>query len=143
MRVSQVMTRNAECIKPDASVQEAAKRMKSLDVGALPVCDNDRLVGVITDRDIAVRSAAEGRDPKADRVQATMTPELVYCFEDEDAADAARRMQEKQVRRLPVLNRDKRLVGIVSLGDLAVEARDDKLSGETLERVSEPAKVKR
>jgi len=143
MRVSQVMTRNAECIKPDASVQEAAKRMKSLDVGALPVCDNDRLVGVITDRDIAVRSAAEGRDPKADRVQATMTPELVYCFEDEDAADAARRMQEKQIRRLPVLNRDKRLVGIVSLGDLAVEARDDKLSGETLERVSEPAKVKR
>jgi len=143
MRVSQVMTRNAECIKPDASVQEAAKRMKSLDVGALPVCDNDRLVGVITDRDIAVRSAAEGRDPKADRVQATMTPELVYCYEDEDAADAARRMQEKQVRRLPVLNRDKRLVGIVSLGDLAVEARDDKLSGETLERVSEPAKVKR
>jgi len=143
MRVSQVMTRNAECINPDASVQEAAKRMKSLDVGALPVCDNDRLVGVITDRDIAVRSVAEGRDPRADRVQATMTPELVYCFEDEDAADAARRMQEKQVRRLPVLNRDKRLVGIVSLGDLAVEARDDKLSGETLERVSEPAKVKR
>jgi len=143
MRVSQVMTRNAECIKPDASVQEAAKRMKSLDVGALPVCDNDRLVGVITDRDIAVRSVAEGHDPKADRVQGTMTPDLVYCFEDEDAADAARRMQEKQIRRLPVLNRDKRLVGIVSLGDLAVEARDDKLSGETLERVSEPAKVKR
>jgi len=143
MRVSQVMTRNAECIKPDASVQEAAKRMKSLDVGALPVCDNDRLVGVITDRDIAVRSVAEGRDPKADRVQGTMTPDLVYCFEDEDAADAARRMQEKQIRRLPVLNRDKRLVGIVSLGDLAVEAHDDKLSGETLERVSEPAQVKR
>jgi len=99
MRVSQVMTRNAECIKPDASVQEAAKRMKSLDVGALPVCDNDRLVGVITDRDIAVRSVAEGRDPKADRVQGTMTPDLVYCFEDEDAADAARRTRRGGCRR--------------------------------------------
>jgi len=143
MRVSQVMTRDAECIRPDATVQEAAGRMKTLDIGSLPVCDNDRLVGVITDRDIAVRSVADGRDPRADPVRGTMTPDLVYCFEDEDTEDAARKMREKQIRRLPVLNRDKRLVGIVSLGDLAVEAHDEKLSGRTLEDISEPCRAKR
>jgi len=143
MRVSQVMTRNAECIRPDATVQEAAGRMKTLDIGSLPVCDNDRLVGVITDRDIAVRSVADGRDPRADRVQGTMTPDLVYCFEDEDAEDAAKKMREKQIRRLPVLNRDKRLVGIVSLGDLAVETHDENLAGRTLEDISEPCRAKR
>src|SRR5947209_4852317 len=110
MRVSQVMTRNAECIRPDATVQEAAGRMKKLDVGSLPVCDNDRLVGLITDRDIAVRSAAEGHDPRSDRVDKNMTPGIIYCFEDEDAEEAAKRMREKQIRRLPVLNRDKRMV---------------------------------
>jgi len=143
MRVYEVMTKGAECIRPEASLREAAGRMKDLDVGSLPVCDNDRLVGVLTDRDIAVRSVAAGHDPKAHRVQGTMTPDLVYCFEDEDTADAAKRMEEKQIRRLPVLNRDKRLVGIVSLGDLAVETHDEKLAGRTLESVSEPARVKR
>jgi len=137
------MTRNAECVRPDASVQEAAGRMKTLDVGSLPVCDSDRLVGVITDRDIAVRSASAGHDPRSDRVDKNMTPGIVFCFEDEDAEDAAKKMRDKQIRRLPVLNRDKRLVGIVSLGDLAVETRDDKLAGRTLEEVSEPCQAKR
>ena len=104
----------------------------------LPVCDGDRLVGVITDRDITVRSVAQGHDPKTARVQEVMTPEVIYCFDDEDVKEAAKKMEEKQVRRLPVLNREKRLVGIVSLGDLAVRTGKEKLAGEVLERVSEP-----
>ncbi len=137
MKVQNVMTKGAVCTRPDATLQEVAGRMKELDVGALPVCDNDRLVGVITDRDITVRSVAEGHDPKSDRVKDVMTPELVYCFDDQDSAEAARLMRDKSVRRLPVLNRDKRLVGMVSLGDLAVETGDEKTAGKTLEEISE------
>jgi CBS domain-containing protein len=139
MRVSEVMTKAPECIAPNATVQEAAGRMKSLDVGSLPVCDDDRLIGVITDRDIALRSVAEGHDPRTDPVRDTMTPGITYCFEDQDASEAAKLMSEKQIRRLPVLDRNKRLVGIVSLGDLAVEARDDKMTGDALKHISEPS----
>ena len=106
--------------------------------GPLPVCDNDRLAGLITDRDIAVRAVAEGCDPRTTTVKDVMTPDVVYCFEDQDVQEAAQLMREHQVRRLVVLNRDKRLVGIVSLGDLAVETGDEKLSGRTLEHVSLP-----
>ena len=143
MNVAEVMTRNVEVIHPDASLQEAAQRMKSLDVGPLPVCDGGRLVGMVTDRDITVRMTAEGRDPQMTPVREAMTPEVIYCFEDQDVAEAARLMKDKQVRRLPVLNRDKRLVGIVALADLAVEIRDEQISSETLERVSEPAQPDR
>jgi CBS domain-containing protein len=137
MRVSEVMTRGAECIDPDATLQEAAAKMKLMDVGALPVCENDRLAGMVTDRDITVRSVSDGHDPCTDRVRDAMTPGVIYCTEDQDVAEAARLMQEHQVRRLPVLNRQKRLVGIVSLGDLAVETQDEQLAGSTLEAVSE------
>ncbi len=138
MQVQQVMTRDAECISPEATLTEAARRMRELDVGALPVCDNDRLVGMVTDRDIAVRSVAEGHDPRVHRVREAMTPQLFSCREDEDVTAVARLMKEKQIRRIPVLNRDKRLVGIVSLGDLAVEVHDEHLVGSTLETISEP-----
>src|SRR5262245_29316881 len=121
MRVSEMMTRGVECIGPDATLQEAAAKMKSLDVGTLPVCDNDRLVGMVTDRDITVRATAEGDPPTEIRVRDIMTPEVIYCFEDAQVTDAAQLMEQKQVRRLVVLNSDKRMVGIVSLGDLAVE----------------------
>ena len=139
MRVNEVMTRGAECVGPDTTLQEAARKMKDMDVGPLPVCDNDRLAGMLTDRDIVVRAVAEGRDPRTARVRDAMTEGISYCYEDDDVADAARLMREKQVRRLVVLNRDKRLVGIVSLGDLAVETSDERLAGKTLERVSQPA----
>ncbi|SRR5579884_2183092 len=139
MLVREVMTREVECVAPDATLQQAAQKMRDLDVGPLPVCDNDRLAGMITDRDIAVRAVAEGRDPKATRVRDAMTAGVDYCFEDDDVGQAARVMKEKQIRRLAVLNHDKRLVGIVSLGDLAVETGDAHLAGHTLERVSEPA----
>jgi CBS domain-containing protein len=139
MQVKEVMSRGVECVSPDATLQEAARKMKDLDVGPLPICDNDRLAGMVTDRDITVRAVAEGKDPRNTRVRDVMTPGINYCFEDDDVAHAAQQMKDKQIRRLVVLNRDKRLVGIVSLGDLAVEAGDGHLAGDTLERVSQPA----
>ena len=140
MRINEIITPAPEVIRPDAVLVDAAQKMKSLDVGMLPVCDGDRLVGMITDRDITVRAVAGGDDPRTTRVQKVMTPEVIYCFDDADVKDVARQMEENQVRRLPVLNRDKRLVGIVSLGDLAVRMGREKLAGEVLERVSEPAR---
>ena len=141
MRVNEVMTKGAECTQPDATLRDAAARMKYLNVGSLPVCgDNDRLVGMITDRDVTVRSTAAGAVPDTARVEDVMTPEIVYCFEDQDVTEAARLMKEKQIGRLVVLNRDKRLVGIVSLGDLAVATQDYQLAGEAVESVSELAR---
>jgi CBS domain-containing protein len=110
--------------------------MRELDVGPLPVCQDDRLVGMITDRDITVRATADGRDPKTTRVEDVLTPGVVYCFEDQDVKDAAGLMTTNEIRRLVVLSHDKRLVGIVSLGDLPVATGDDRLSARTLENVS-------
>jgi len=144
MQVKQVMTRGVECVSPSATLQDAACKMKQLDVGPLPVCgDNDRLVGMLTDRDITVRAVAEGLDPRKAQVRDVMTPNIIYCFEDQDVDEAARLMKDNQIRRLVVLNQDKRLTGIVSLGDLAVDTRDNYLAGQTLEAVSEPAAPRR
>ncbi len=112
--------------------------MKELDIGMLPVCDADRLVGTITDRDLAIRAVAGGRDPGTTKVGEMMTPNLVYCFEDQPIEEACRIMEQHQVRRLPVLNAEKRLVGIISLGDIAVRIRSEMLGGEVLEEVSKP-----
>src|SRR5262245_6738987 len=117
MRLSDVMTHDVEVIRPDATLEEAAAKMTALNVGPLPVCDGDRLVGMLTDRDITVRATAAGRDPKTSRVREVMTEAIVYGFEDEDTNEAARLMEQHGVRRLVILDRDKRLVGIVSLGD--------------------------
>jgi CBS domain-containing protein len=136
------MTAGVECMKPSATLREAARMMRDLNIGPLPVCgDNDRLVGIITDRDIAIRAVAEGDDPDTTPVSAVMTPKIIYCYEDQDVDEAAHMMEGNQVRRLVVLNRDKRLVGIVSLGDLAVDTRDEQLAGHTLEAISEPVHV--
>jgi CBS domain-containing protein len=142
-QVQEIMTRNFEVIRPDTTVREAAERMRALNVGSLPVCDGDRLVGVLTDRDITVRAVAAGRDPAQTRVGDVMTAEVHTCFLDQPAGDAARLMQAKQVRRLPVVDHGGRLVGVVSLGDLAVSGGDDRLTGETLERVSESSPPRR
>ena len=139
MRVKEVMTPGVDVIRPDSTLQEAAAKMKARDIGPLPVCDGGRLVGMLTDRDITVRATAEGEDPATIRVRDIMTPEVVACFEDQLVSEAAQLMQDRQVRRLVVLNRDKQLVGIVSLGDLAVQTGDEQLAGQTLEQVSEPA----
>jgi CBS domain-containing protein len=138
MFVRDVMTRGAQCVNPSNSLKEAAQKMKNLNVGTLPVCEGDRLVGMLTDRDITVRATAEALPPGLGQVRDVMTPDVIYCFDDQDVEEAARLMGEHQIRRLVVLNRDKRLVGIVSLGDLAVETGDEKLAGNTLEHVSLP-----
>jgi CBS domain-containing protein len=141
MRVKDVMTENPQVVRPQASLKEAAEIMKSLDVGVVPVCENDRLVGMVTDRDIVVRAEAEGLSPSA-MVNQAMTSGVTFCLEEDDLDSAAKLMEEKQIRRLPVLNAQHRLVGIVSLGDLAVSG-DQQTAGEVLERVSEPAKPNR
>ena len=140
MQVKDVMTRGAEVVRPDATLQEAANKMKSLDIGPLPVCDGDKILGMLTDRDITVRATAEGLDPKQTRVQEVMSKELITCLEDQDVKEAAELMQSKQIRRVPILNKDKRLVGMLSLGDLAQRTQDSKLAGKTLEEVSTPGK---
>src|SRR5262245_9361322 len=138
MRVEQVMTSGCECIEPERSVSEAARRMRALDVGSLPVCDDDRLVGMITDRDIVLRIVADGKDATERPVRDAMSTGVSYCYTDDAVSDAAGVMQAMQIRRLPVLDRERRLVGIVSLGDLATEIEDDELVGDTLGRISEP-----
>lgn len=139
MQVKDIMTPQVEVIHPDATLTEAAEKMSRLGVGPLPVCDDEQLVGMITDRDITVRATAKGSDPNMITVHEVMTPEVVYCMEDQSVETAAEMMEMLQIRRVLVLNHDMRLVGIVSLGDLAVETRGQKLAGETLEGVSEPA----
>jgi CBS domain-containing protein len=143
MKVRDVITSQVEIIHPDATLKEAAEKMSKLDVGLLPVCDGEQLVGMITDRDITVRATAHGSNPNTTTVREAMTPEVVYCFDDQDIETAAQMMEMRQIRRVPVVNRSKRLVGIVSLGDLAVKTGNRDLSGETLERVSEPAEPAR
>lgn len=119
MKVSKFMTRDVELVTPTQTIRDAAQRMANLDAGALPVQENDRLVGMITDRDIAVRAVAQGKSPDTP-VGDVMSREVLYCFDDQEVKDIARNMGEVKVRRLPVVNRDKRLVGIISLGDLAL-----------------------
>jgi len=138
MQVSDILTREVETIRPDMPVREAAQRMRSMDVGALPVCDGRRLLGMVTDRDITIRVTAEGRDPANTPVQEAMTPDLAYVFEDQDVREAARIMEERQIRRLPVVDRDKHLVGILSLGDIATTGQD-RLSGDALQAISQPS----
>jgi CBS domain-containing protein len=138
MKVREMMSREVESTRPDAPIQQAAERMKSLDVGSLPVCQEGRLVGMITDRDIVVRSVSEGHDPESDHVTDVMTDEVIFCYEDQDADTAAKLMQQHQISRLPVLNREKQLVGILSLGDLALEPQSDELAEEALTRISAP-----
>jgi CBS domain-containing protein len=137
MKVKEIITPNPQCISPAASLI-AAQKMKTLNVGILPVCENDRLGGTVTDRDITVRGLAARLDPKTTKVRQVMTPGVVYCFEDQSVEEAAQIMEDNQIRRLPVLNQSKRMVGIVSLGDLAVRGHQETLAGEVLERVSEP-----
>jgi CBS domain-containing protein len=143
MQLEQIITRDPLVIGPDTTLKEAAEKMRDLDSGIMPVGENDRLVGMLTDRDLAIRAVADGKDPNTTRLREIMTQEVVYCFEDDDARDAATKMEQHQLRRLIVLTRDKRLAGIVSLGDLAVHTADDRLAGEVTEAVSEPAEAER
>ncbi len=139
MKVSEIMTSSFEMIDSTRSLTDAAREMKSLNVGVLPVKEGTRLIGIVTDRDIVIRALAEGRDPGSTQVKDIISSEVVYCFEDDSVEDAARLMEEHQIRRLIVCDHDRTPVGIVSLGDLAVKTGREELYGEALERISEPA----
>jgi CBS domain-containing protein len=143
MRLGEVMTTNVEVIGCNARLIEAAAKMKELDIGLIPVCEGDELKGTLTDRDITVRATAEGRSPLKTKVSDIMSKEIAYCFEDQEIEEALSLMEARQIRRLPILNHEKRLIGIVSLGDLAVEAWQNVLLGETLKEVSRPAVPRR
>jgi CBS domain-containing protein len=139
LKVRDIETQHPEAIGPETHVMEAAQIMNRLGVGALPVCKGERLVGLVTDRDITIRSTAEGRDPRQTPVRDVMSPDPVVCFEDQDVSFCVELMERKQIRRLPVVDQDQRLVGIISLGDLAIRSQDEKLAGEVLNRVSSQA----
>jgi CBS domain-containing protein len=138
MLLRDVMTRNVECIPPQMKLNEAAQKMKSLDVGALPVCENGRVLGMLTDRDIAIRAVADGCDPTRTSAREMMTQGVIYCYEDDDVRDAVNTMEEKQIRRLVVFDRSDSPCGIISLGDIATRIHNEHLSSEALERISEP-----
>ncbi len=139
MKIKDIMTPNVECVRLDDTLQEAAFKMKVVGIGPLPVCDRDHIVGMLTVRDITVRAVALGRDPRSTVVRDVMTPTVILCYEDDDPETAERIMQEWQVRRVLVVNRDDRLVGILSLGDLAADSGNPQRVGEVLQDVSEPA----
>ena len=137
MKIRDIMTRDVEIVRADMPLTEAARMMRDADAGFLPVGEEDRLIGTVTDRDMVVRVLAEGRDAATASVRDAMTDDLVFCYDDQDTSDAAQVMAERQVRRLPVVDRDKRLVGVVSQGDLATRTSDDDLVGQTVEDISE------
>jgi len=135
MQIRQVMTEKVTFVEPGTALSEVARRMRDEDIGSTPVVQNDRLVGVVTDRDIVTRVIAAEHDARAVTAHAAMSPKVLYCFDDQTVEEVLENMGRNQVRRLPVLNRDKRLVGVVSLGDLAKAATTE--AGSALEEISQ------
>lgn len=133
--VREVMTHHVKLASPEDTLKRAAQMMDEIDCGVLPVAENDCLVGMVTNRDITVRAVAQGRSPDRCKVREVMSTEIKYVYDDETVEDATRNMSDLQVRRLPVLNRKKRLVGIVSLGDLAIS--DTECAADALKHVSQ------
>ncbi len=140
MKLLDVMSRPVETISPDDHLNEAARRMAQRDVGCLPVCDGDRLMGMLTDRDIVVRAVARGEDPSRVRVADAMTYDVEWCFEDHSLEDVGRHMADMQIRRIVVLDRDRRLVGIVSLGDIARARGNAPVVTHAFENIAEPTR---
>ena len=136
MRLEDMMTQPVRHVEPHSTLQETAEIMRASNVGFLPVVERTQVLGVVTDRDIAVRGVAAGLDPMHSKISDVMTPEVVWCFEDEDVDEAARMMADKEIRRIVVLNRNRWLAGIFSLGDLAYRSQDQQLTAEVMEQVS-------
>jgi CBS domain-containing protein len=136
MQVKEVMTENVSVVEPDTQIPQIARKMRDEDIGSLPVVENERLVGMVTDRDIVVRAVAEGQDVRTATAREAMSPRILYCFDDQTVEEVLENMGEQQIRRLPVVDRDKRLVGVVSLGDLARSAK--KKAGDALKEISQP-----
>lgn len=136
MRVREIMHPNAQVINVNYNVEAAARAMESQDCGALPVEENNKMVGMITDRDIVIRVVAQGKDPRKTKVKDIMTEGIDYCYADDDIQDVSKKMTRQLHRRLPVVDENKKLVGMLSLGDIASKANDAKLSHEILSKVS-------
>jgi CBS domain-containing protein len=134
VKVQEIMHREVRRTNPDMSLEDAARKMRDMDIGCLPVCENEELIGVITDRDIICRVVAETRDPATITVRDVMSKDVAFCFEDQSAMDAAQLMREKHVRRLPVFDHDNHMVGMLTLSDLSVNAPE--LSGEVVRSLS-------
>jgi CBS domain-containing protein len=139
MKIQEIMTRKVHVAEPTLPIAKAAQKMLDLNIGFLPICENDKLTGTVTDRDITVRSVAQGRDPRLAPVRDIMSQQIFYCYEDDDIEHVAEYMNEREVRRLVILNREKRLVGVVSLGDIAKASGEQELAGETLGRIADAA----
>ena len=137
MKVREVMSPDVKIASPEDTLQHAAEMMVEIDAGVLPIGENDRLIGMLTDRDITIRAVARGKAPDRTKVREVMSPDIKYIYEDESVEHAAENMGNLQIRRLPVLNREKRLVGIVSLGDLALKKKGK--AGDALKDISQPA----
>ncbi len=137
MLAKDVMSQKPEFLSPDTTLQEAADQMRTHDYGFIPVGKDDRLIGTVTDRDMVIRALAEGKDPSKTTLGEIMSEDLFYCFEMDDLKKVVGQMESLQVRRLVVLNADKRLTGIISLGDIARKSHDEKLCGELTEAVSQ------
>jgi CBS domain-containing protein len=137
MKIQEVMTADVSYVGPDAPILEIARKMRDADIGSMPVVDDDRLIGMVTDRDIVVRIVAEGADLGTATARAAMSPGILYCFEDDTVEQVLENMGDQQIRRLPVVNRDKRLVGLVSLGDLSLTGKR-RAAGEALQEISQP-----
>ena len=135
MRVSEAMTRDVRVATPGQTIRDAAKTMAEIDAGILPVGENDRIVGMITDRDIAVRAVAQGKGPDTPVREVMSTEHIHYCYEDDDLDEVAKNMGEHKVRRMPVMDRNKRLVGIVSIGDVAQS--EQKAAGNAVDKIAE------
>ena len=138
MKVREAMTRDVRIASPSETIRQAARTMAEIDAGAIPVGENDRLVGMITDRDIAVRAVASGKSPDTPIRDVMSTEDICYCFDDQEIGEVAVSMADVKVRRLPVVNRDKRLVGILSLGDISLADKQGQPAGEALRAICEP-----
>jgi CBS domain-containing protein len=138
MKIREIMTPQVQCVRAEDTLVDAASVMRQLDVGVVPVCDDEHVVGILTDRDITVRAVAEGCDPNQTMVSDAMSPQIVCVYDDQLVSEAVQLMELHQIRRTPVINRQERLVGIISLGDIAVAANSN-LSAEALRQVSQPA----
>jgi CBS domain-containing protein len=139
MKAKQIMSRNVASVTPSTPISRAAEKMRELDIGFLPVLEHDRVEGTLTDRDITIRSVATGRDTRLEPVSEIMTPAVFHCYEDEEIEEVGRQMQEKEVRRMLILDRQEKLVGVVSLGDIAKTTGETELAGETLGEIAEAA----
>jgi|SRR5690606_17971582 CBS domain-containing protein len=142
MLVRDVMESQLEVIAPSATVAEAAQKMRDADIGSLPVVEDAKLIGMVTDRDIVIRCVAEGADPRATSVREAATPDVVHCLVDQSVEDASKIMAAAKVRRLPVIDHDRRLVGIVALGDISWEGSATD-AGDALHDISEPTRASR